>query len=222
MRRRALLAWSSGKDGAWALHELRSSPDWEVVGLFTTVHEDRVPVHGIPRDLLLDQAAAVGLPLEMIGIPWPCPNAVYEQRVGDFARRARANGIDGLAFGDLFLEDIRRYREGCFGGLGLDLLFPLWSQSTDRLSRRMTREGLLAWIVAVDRARAPAEWAGRRYDAQFVDGLVGDVDPCGENGEFHTFAFDGPMFRRPVRAQPGPAAIRDGFACIDLVSSAPC
>lgn len=222
MRRRALLAWSSGKDSAWALHELRSGPDWDVVGLFTTVHDDRVPVHGMPTDLLRDQAAAVGLPLEELGIPWPCPNGVYEQRLGEFARRARANGIDGLAFGDLFLEDIRRYREGCFGGLGLDLLFPLWNQPTGSLSRRMTREGLRAWIVAVDLARAPAEWAGRRYDAQFVDSIVGDVDPCGENGEFHTFAFDGPMFRRPVCARPGPAAIRDGFACVDLVSSAPC
>jgi uncharacterized protein (TIGR00290 family) len=222
MKKRALLAWSSGKDGAWALHELRADPGWEVAGLFTTVYEGRIPVHGTPLALLRDQAAALDLPLEEIEIPWPCPNEVYEQRLGGFARRARADGISALAFGDLFLEDIRRYREAQFAGTGLELLFPLWSRPTRALADRMVRAGLRAWVVAVDLRVAPRDWAGRVYDEAFVESIGERVDPCGENGEFHTFVFDGPMFGRPVRAAPGPVTERDGFACVDLVSSAPC
>ena len=222
MRRRALLAWSGGKDSAWALHELRNDPAWDVAGLFTTVHEGRITVHGTSKDFLREQAESVGLPLDEIEIPWPCPNAVYEERLGAFARRAVAAGISALAFGDLFLEDIRRYREAQFAGTGLELLFPLWDRPTGPLAEVMTRAGLRAWIVAVDLARAPGEWAGRCYDPAFTARIGRNVDPCGENGEFHTFAFDGPMFRRPVRVTPGAVTARDGFATVDLVSSAPC
>lgn len=223
MTKRVLLAWSSGKDSAWALQRLRADPSLEVVGLFTTVYEasDRVAVHGVPRTLLRAQAASAGLVLHEIAIPQPCPNTVYEEQLGRFAVQARRDGVQALAFGDLFLEEIRRYREQQFAQSGLELLFPLWGEPTRALAEEMTAAGLRAWITVVDAKRAPRDWAGRCYDAPFVAAIPDPVDPCGERGEFHSFAFAGPMFGHPIRAQPGALHERDGFVYADLVSSAP-
>ena len=201
------------------LHVLRRDPQVEVAGLFTTVDEDggRVAVHDVPGSLLEEQARACGERLHSIAMPRPCPNEVYERRMAHFVERAREQGVTHLAFGDLFLEDIRRYRERQFAGSGMTLLFPLWGRPTRALAEEMTAAGLRAWIVCVDPRQAPREWAGRAFDAQFVRDMPEGIDPCGENGEFHTFVHDGPMLRRPVVARPGPAEERGGFVYADLL-----
>lgn len=202
---RALIAWSGGKDSAWALHVLRRRPDVEVTALFATVDESsgRVPIHAVPRELMRAQAAAAKLPLHFVPLPWPCPNAEYEARLGAFLSSQKAQGITHVAFGDLFLEDIQRYRERQLAALDLAALFPLWGLDTAQLARGMTGAGLRAWITAVDASRAPREWAGRCFDAQFVEAVPPGVDPCGENGEFHTFVFEGPMLHAPVACRRG-------------------
>jgi len=224
MSRRVLLAWSSGKDSAWALHRLRADPELEIAGLFTTVQADGgpIPIHGVRRSLLREQSVAVDLPLFEIEIPNPCPNSVYEARLARFAASVQEDGVRALAFGDLHLEEIRAYRERQFRATGLALLFPLWREPTGELAREMIAGGLEAWIVSVDLAQGQREWLGQRFDAAFIAGLPVAVDPCGERGEFHSFVSDGPMFRRPVCVAPGPVTERGGFAFVDLVSSAPC
>ena len=199
MAKRVMLAWSGGKDSAWTLHVLRTMPDVEIAGLFTTVDRDsgRVAVHEVRAELLHEQARAAGAELHTIPIPRPCPNAVYERAIGEFI--AKAN-VTHVAFGDLFLEDIRRYRERQFAGSGVELLFPLWGLPTRALAEEMTAAGLRAWITCVDTHRAPREWAGRVFDAAFVAQVPQGIDPCGENGEFHTFVFEGPPLREPVAA----------------------
>lgn len=210
-----MLAWSGGKDSAWTLHALRSAGDVQVAGLFTTVYErtGRVAVHEVRAELLDKQARAVQIRLHTVPIPWPCPNAVYERAIGDFITKTK---VTHVAFGDLFLEDIRRYRERQFAGLGVELLFPLWGRPTRVLAEEMTVAGLRAWITCVDPRRAPREWAGRIFDAAFVRAVPQGIDPCGENGEFHTFVFEGPMLRWPVRARPGAPTGSDHNVCIDL------
>jgi uncharacterized protein (TIGR00290 family) len=217
---KALIAWSGGKDSAWTLQRLRAAPGTEVAGLFTTVEKDtgRVAVHAVPGSLLEAQARAAGLPLHRIAIPRPCPNAVYEAAVAKFVEAAVRDGVTQLAFGDLFLEDIRRYRERQFAQSGVELLFPLWGEPTRPLAEEMIAGGLRAWIVCVDLARAPRAWAGRRFDDDFLQQLPDTVDPCGERGEFHTFAFAGPMFRAPLSARIGAVTERDGFAYADVAS----
>ncbi|MEX2241053.1 MAG: ATP-binding protein [Burkholderiales bacterium] len=197
---KALIAWSGGKDSAWTLQRLRGAPGTEVAGLFTTVEEDtgRVAVHAVPGSLLEAQARAAGLPLHRIAIPRPCPNAVYEAAVAKFVEGSMREGVAQLAFGDLFLEDIRRYRERQFAGSGVELLFPLWGEPTRPLAGEMIAGGLRAWIVCVDPAQAPREWAGQAFDAGFLERVPEGIDPCGERGEFHTFACAGPMFREPI------------------------
>lgn len=184
------------------LDRLRRWPDVEVVGLFTTVHREtaKIAVHGVPLGLLEAQARAVGLPVRQLAIPPACPNAVYERTLGEFAAAAKAQGVTHLAFGDLFLEDIRRYRERQFCASGIELLFPLWGADTACLAREMTANGLRAWITCVDTEQAPATWAGRLFDDRFVEEVPAGIDPCGENGEFHTFVVEGPMLRTPVAA----------------------
>lgn len=218
MKKRVLLAWSGGKDSAWTLQVLRREPDVEIAGLFTTIDSetDRVAVHAVRTSLLAAQADSAAVPLHKINIPHPCPNVIYEERLGGFIAQARRGGITHVAFGDLFLEDIRRYREKQFAASGVELLFPLWGLPTRALAEEMTASGLRAWITCVNSRRAPAEWAGRIFDSQFVSRIPGDVDPCGENGEFHTFVFDGPMLHAPVRARPGPVTESDGFVYADL------
>jgi uncharacterized protein (TIGR00290 family) len=219
VRKRVLIAWSGGKDSAWALHVLRRQPDVEIAGLFTTIHEDvaRVAVHAVRTALLVEQASAAALPLHTLAIPRPCPNAVYEKVLSEFLEEQKKLGVGHVAFGDLFLEDIRRYRERQFAGSGVELLFPLWRLPTRALAQEMTAAGVRAWIACVDLRRAPREWAGATFDSRFVERMPAAMDPCGENGEFHTFVFEGPMVNAPVRARPGAITEEGGFAYADLL-----
>jgi uncharacterized protein (TIGR00290 family) len=214
-----LLAWSSGKDSAWSLHVLRQDPSLEVVGLLTTINEayDRVAMHSVRRALLEAQADAAGLPLVTVRIPSPCPNETYEAAMAAAVAEARGRGITGIAFGDLFLEDIRRYREKQMSGTGLSLHFPLWGRPTAALAEAMIGGGLQARLTCVDPRVMPPDLAGAAFDRALLARLPAGVDPCGENGEFHTFAWDGPMFRHPVPVRGGEVVTRDGFVFADLI-----
>jgi len=193
----------------------------EIAGLFTTVHEDthRIAIHAVRTALLEQQAQAIGAPLHQLPIPRDCPNAVYERVLDAFVRSARPDGVTHLAFGDLFLEDIRRYRERQFAGSGVELLFPVWGLPTRALAEEMTASGLRAWITCVDTAQAPAAWAGSVFDQQFVRQMPASIDPCGENGEFHTFVFDGPMLRHALRTRPGRITQEGRWAYADIVAA---
>jgi uncharacterized protein (TIGR00290 family) len=223
LRKRVLLSWSSGKDSAWALHMLRQRPDVEVAGLLTTVNErfDRVSMHAVRTDLLRLQADSVGFPLRLISLPFQCSNEVYEERLRAAIGVARADGIEGIAFGDLFLADVRQYREKMMEGTGITPLFPLWGRPTVELAREITAGGLRARITCVDPRLLPAAMSGREYNDDFLKALPEGVDPCGENGEFHSFAFDGPMFNRPIEFAIGETVERDGFVFTDLAPVSP-
>lgn len=214
---RILLSWSSGKDCAWALHELRARGEFEVAGLLTTLEAgaERVSMHGVPRALLRAQARAVGLPLWELAVPRPCSDAQYAALMTDTLSRARAEGIEAVAFGDLFLEDVRAYREAKMAGTGLGCVFPLWGRDTGELAREMLAGGLAARLVSVDTAQLDARFAGRAFDSAFLDELPPGVDPCGERGEFHTFVHAGPMLRAPLAVRVGATSVRDGFAHAD-------
>ena len=216
---RTLLSWSTGKDLAWALHVLRQQGQVDVAGLVTTVNSafDRVAMHGVRRALIEAQAEAAGLPLHVLEIPYPCPNEEYERVMGAFVARQAAEGIEAMAFGDLFLEDIRRYREEKLAGSGIAPLFPLWGIETGALARSMIAGGLEAYVACVDPRKLPASFAGRRFDAELLADLPPGVDPCAENGEFHTFACAGPMFRSPIAVEVGETVTRDGFVFCDLL-----
>jgi uncharacterized protein (TIGR00290 family) len=222
VRPKALLAWSSGKDSAWALHLLRAAGEVEVVGLLTTVNQvhDRVAMHAVRADLLRRQAEAVGLPLRTVPIPSPCTNAEYEAAMEKVLAEARDEGIQAVAFGDLFLEDVRRYREERMAGTGLRPLFPLWGLPTEALARRMIAGGLRARLTCVDPRHLAPAFAGREFDASLLADLPPAVDPCGERGEFHSFAYAGPMFREPVAIRGGEVVERDGFVFADLLGAA--
>jgi len=213
------LSWSTGKDSAWSLHALRARQDVEVTGLFTTFNAafDRVAMHAVRRRLVEAQAAATGLDLHVIDLPHPCPDAEYERIMGAFVARARAAGVEAMAFGDLFLADIRAYRERRLAGTGIVPLFPLWGRDTHALAREMIDGGLLAHVTCVDPGRLDRSFAGRRFDRAFLVDLPAGVDPCGENGEFHTFVSAGPMLRSAVAVRPGDVTERDGFVFADLV-----
>jgi uncharacterized protein (TIGR00290 family) len=219
MKKRILLSWSSGKDSAWALHALQQDPDWEIAGLLTTFNEavDRVAMHAVRRTLVEAQAAAAGLPLVRIPIPSPCPNEVYEARMGEAVRQARAAGITHMAFGDLFLEDVRRYREDKLAGTGIEPVFPIWGIPTDVLARDMISAGLVAQITCVDPRQIAAGFAGRTWNADLISDLPASADPCGERGEFHTFCYAGPMFQHPIAVAAGEVLERDGFVFADCV-----
>jgi uncharacterized protein (TIGR00290 family) len=208
------MSWSSGKDSAFALHEVRSVGAVDVVGLMTTVSSasDRVAMHEVRRSLLEAQADALGLPLHIVELPWPCPNEVYEERTEAALVAARASGVETLVFGDLFLEDIRRYREDRLRGSGLTPLFPLWRRPTEVVAREMVALGVRALITCVDPQQAPRELAGRWYDEVLLSELPPGVDPCGENGEFHTFVVDGPGF---VFTDVVPAALPDSAVAVE-------
>jgi uncharacterized protein (TIGR00290 family) len=216
---KALLAWSSGKDSAWTLHVLRQTGDAEVVGLLTTVNEthDRVAMHAVRRSLLEAQAEAAGLPLVIVPIPHPCPNEAYEAAMSKAMDGARRRGIRAVAFGDLFLADIRRYREERLAGTGIVPLFPLWERPTRELAEEMIASGLRAALTCIDPRVLPAAFAGRSFNRALLDALPESVDPCGENGEFHTFAWDGPMFRHAIPVRSGDVVEREGFVFADLV-----
>ena len=218
-RARALVAWSSGKDSAWALHTLRSQGQVEVAGLLTTINQaaGRIAMHAVREQLLDAQAAALGLPVVKVLIPSPCSNEEYERAMGDAVERARADGITRIAFGDLFLEDVRRYRIEKLAGTGIEPLFPLWGMDTALLAREVVRAGLRAHLTCVDPRQLEASFAGRPFDTRLLDELPPGVDPCGERGEFHTFVHDGPMFGMPVPVVPGEVVSRDGFVFADML-----
>jgi uncharacterized protein (TIGR00290 family) len=223
MSKRVLLSWSSGKDSAWALHVLRQQPDVEVAGLLTTFNEaaGRVAMHAVRRELVEAQAVAAGLPLWPTALPWPCSNAEYEQRMSAVLSRACEAGITAVAFGDLFLEDVRAYRIAQLSGTGVEPLFPLWSSpdQTPSLARRMLEGGLRAFLTCVDPKQLPERFVGRPYDAALLADLPPSVDPCGERGEFHTFCFAGPMFAAEIAVRVGETVSRDGFCFVDLLAS---
>lgn len=216
---RVLLAWSSGKDAAWALHRLRQAGRVDVVALLTTFTDemDRVAMHGVRRELVEDQAEATGLPLLGISLPWPCSNGAYDAAMTEALAAARTRfGISQVAFGDLFLKDIRRYRESRMAGTGLTPVFPLWGLPTDELAREMLRGGLNARITCVDSQQCDPEFAGRCFDEDFLAALPATVDPCGERGEFHSFATAGPMFSREIPVRVGDMSLAGSFVYCDL------
>lgn len=219
--KRVLLSWSSGKDSAWTLHVLRQRGDCEIVGLLTTVNSefDRVAMHGTRRSVLEAQALATNLPLWAIPLPWPCSNEIYEQRMGDACDRAIKERVDVIAFGDLFLQDIRAYREKQLAGTGLEPLFPLWEIPTAALAGDMIAGGLKARLTCVDTKQLPASFVGRDFDQKLLDELPPTVDPCGERGEFHTCVYAGPMFTKPLRLESGEIVMRDEFAYADFLLS---
>jgi uncharacterized protein (TIGR00290 family) len=216
---KALVAWSSGKDGAYALAQTRAAGELDVVGLLTTVTEDygRVSMHGVREEVLELQARASGLPLRRVRIPAGCVNTEYERRMGEAVVAARADGITHVVFGDIFLQDVRAYRERMLAGTGIAPVFPLWGRDTAALAHAMLAAGLAATVVCVDPRRLPESFAGRAYDCAFLDALPTGVDPCGENGEFHTCVTDGPMFSAPVPVRGGEIVSRDGFVFADLL-----
>lgn len=220
MKRKTLVAWSSGKDSAWALHTLQQDPGYDPVGLFCVVNEvsGRVAMHAVRAELLQRQAGAVGLPLDILTIPDPCSNEAYEAVMADFLATARDRGIECIAFGDLYLEDVRQYREEKLSGTGIEPVFPVWGVPTARLSRDIIDAGIRALITCVDPAQLPSGFVGELYGEAFLRNIPETVDPCGERGEFHSFVFDGPMFSEPVAVVPGAVVHRDGFVYMDLAA----
>lgn len=219
MKQKILLSWSSGKDSAWSLHVLRQRGDVEVVGLLTTIntHFQRVAMHGTRHALLKAQAEAARLPLWEVPLPWPCSNEIYEQAMSTACASAVQQGVSAIAFGDLFLEDVRRYREDRLRGTGLEPIFPLWGRNTRELISEMLDGGLQARIVCVDPAKLPADFVGCDLDHGLLSRLPAGVDLCGENGEFHTFAYAGPMFFETIPIRDGEAVTRDGFHYADVL-----
>jgi uncharacterized protein (TIGR00290 family) len=215
---RCMVSWSSGKDSAWLVHVLRTRTDLPLGGLLTTINEDaqRVAMHAVRTELLEAQAAALGLPLWKVPIPSPCSNEVYQRIMGVTIRQIVAEGFTHMAFGDLFLEDVRRYREQQLAATGLTPLFPLFGADTASLAREMIAAGLSARITCVDPKVLDRSFAGRTFDAALLADLPAGVDPCGERGEFHSFAYAGPMFRHPIPIEPGAVVERDGFVFADL------
>ena len=213
-----LVSWSSGKDSAWALHVLQQSKEYKIVGLITTLNSafDRVAMHSTRREVLEAQAAAVALPLQVIPLPWPCSNQEYEAAMLKACDKAVAAGVEAIAFGDLFLEDIRRYREDSLRVSGLTPLFPIWGLETRSLLCEMIASGVKARIVCVDPKKMPAKFAGCDLDEAFLRELPAGIDPCGENGEFHTCVYDGPMFREAIPMESGDVVEREGFVFADV------
>jgi len=212
------LWWSSGKDSAWALHALRRSGDYRVTRLITTVNRafDRVAMHSVRGSLLAAQAAAVGIPLERVEIPFPCSNEEYEAAARSVVETAVDRKVTCMAFGDLFLEDVRRYRLGLLADFPIEPVFPIWGMDTTDLAHDMLESGMQAWVTCIDPRVLPKRLAGTAYDREFLRALPAGADPCGENGEFHTFAFAGPMFDYPLGVAVGEIAERDGFIFADL------
>ena len=217
--RKALIAWSSGKDSAWALHEVRRAGEFEIVGAFTTVTEtyDRVSMHGVRAELLRVQLEAARLTPTIVQIPFPCPNEIYEARMSAAMEQAKTAGVTHVIFGDLFLEDVRAYREAQLARIGIEAVFPLWQRPTGALAQEMIDGDLRAHLVCVDCSKLPASFAGRKFDRTLLADLPRGIDPCGENGEFHTFVCAGPMFAAEVAVRVGETVERDGFAFADLL-----
>lgn len=217
-RPKALIAWSSGKDSAWALHEVRRAGEYEIVGALTTVTETfaRVSMHGVREEILHAQHDAIGLPSVIVPIPYPCPNEIYEARMAAALDDAKQQGVTHVIFGDLFLEDVRAYRESKLAGSGITPLFPLWQRPTDVLARELIDAGVETYLVCVDLKQLPKAFAGRRFDHALLAQLPPGADPCGEKGEFHSCVVAGPMFDRRIDVKVGETIERDGFAYADL------
>ena len=219
MAQKILVAWSGGKDSAMALYELKKAPDMKVVGLLTTVTEgyDRISMHGVRRVLLEQQAESLGLALHRVDIPPDCVNPVYESRMQEVLEASQRRGVEAVAFGDLFLEEIRRYREANLARISMRGIFPIWGRDTRQLLRDFLSLGFKGVVVCVDTAQIPASLAGRMIDESFLNDLPPHADPCGENGEFHSFVYDGPLFSKPVDFKIGEVVMRDRFSYCDLV-----
>jgi len=215
------MSWSSGKDSTFALHVARTELPVDVRALLVTVNSDanRVAMHAVRRELLEAQAQRLGLPLHVVEIPSPCPNEVYEARMTAAVATAREQGVESMVFGDLFLEDVRAYREQNLEGTGITPVFPLWGRPTERLARDMLAAGVRAVLTCIDPAVLPAEFAGRTFDEALLADFPGGVDPCGERGEFHTFVWDGPGFSSPITIELGDTVERDGFVFRDVVAA---
>jgi len=211
-RPKALIAWSSGKDSAWALHEARRAGGFDIIDTF-----NRVSMHGVREELLREQLDAATLLPIIVRIPFPCSNEIYEQKMAEAMGNARASGVTYIIFGDLFLEDVRAYREQHLAGTGMTPVFPVWGRSTSALAREMIDAGLQAHLSTVDLAKLPRSFAGRRFDDALLDALPAEADPCGENGEFHSFVSAGPMLSRKLAVRVGETVERDGFAYADLI-----
>ena len=218
-RPKALIAWSSGKDSAWALHEARRAGGFDIVGALTTVTDTfaRVSMHGVREELLRAQLAAAGLPALIVRIPYPCPNEIYEREMAAAIADARARGVTHIIFGDLYLEDVRAYRERQLAGSGITPVFPLWQRPTEQLARDMIAGGLETYLATVDLNKLPASFAGRKFDAGLLADFPPGIDPCGENGEFHSCVVAGPMLARKIPIMVGDTVERDGFAYADLL-----
>jgi uncharacterized protein (TIGR00290 family) len=218
--KRILLSWSSGKDSAWSVHVLRQRGEYEVAGLLTTFNEDagRVAMHAVRRELVERQAAAAGLPLRAVLLPWPCSNAEYESLMAQACAEAVSDGIEAVAFGDLFLEDVRAYREKQMAGSGLEPIFPLWGRPTRALAEEMIAGGLRAKLTCVDTTKLSQSFAGREFDQALLSDLPDVADPCGERGEFHSFVYAGPMLNGSLAVSVGVTVVRDQFAFADLTS----
>ena len=216
--KRTLLSWSSGKDSAWSLHLLRLQNEYEIVGLLTTFNQaaNRVAMHAVLRSLVEAQAKAAGIPLWDVDLPWPCSNADYECIMTETCKAAVQAGIECIAFGDLFLTDIRAYREKQRENSGLQPIFPVWDMPTRELARSMIKSGMRAKLTCVDPKLLAPEFVGREFDDQLLSEFPPDIDPCGENGEFHTFVYAGPMFRHDLSVEVGEIVSRDGFVFADL------
>ncbi len=220
-KKKALLAWSSGKDSAWCLHKMRQQKDVEVVGLLTTLNDNfkRVAMHATREALLDKQAEAIGLPLWKVGLPWPCTNEIYEQKMSEAVDRAKEAGITHMAFGDLFLEDVRDYRIRMLKDTGLTPLFPIWcgQDATKQLAQEMLASGVEAVLTSVDPKQLDPKFAGRKYDQALLDEFPESVDHCGEKGEFHSFCYAGPIYNKPIPIQTGEVVERDGFWFADVL-----
>jgi uncharacterized protein (TIGR00290 family) len=216
---KAILSWSSGKDSAMALYRTLASKQFEVVCLLTTLSQPfrRVSMHGVREELLDRQADSLGIPLEKVLIPYPCPNAVYEEKMRNILSLWKERGVTHVIFGDLFLEDIRRYREANLSLLDLTPVFPVWGTDTASLAREMLEVGFRAILTCVDPRKLDEKFAGRQFNNSLLEDLPPTVDPCGENGEFHTFVYDGPNFRDSIPIEIGQSVLRDGFQFADVL-----
>ncbi len=221
MKKKVLISWSTGKDSAWCLHRIQQDTRYEIAGLFCTVNKKfaRTAMHAVRVDLLKRQAQRLAQPLDIIEIPYPCSNARYEQIMARFVERARDREIEGFVFGDLFLEDIRAYRVAHLQGSGIEPLFPLWGEPTAGLARAMIDGGLKTVITCIDPRQLDASLAGRIFNHDFLRDLPPHADPCGENGEFHSFVYDAPMFSAPIAHRVGAVVERDGFIFADILEA---
>jgi uncharacterized protein (TIGR00290 family) len=219
MKPKILVSWSSGKDSAWMLHVLRQTNNSQIVGLVTTVNSafGRVSMHGVREELLEQQAQAAGLPLWKVPIPYPCPNEVYESAMRDLIHRAKEDGVTHFAFGDILLQDVRDYRERQLAGTGIAPVFPLWGADTRVLAQQMIDEDVRAVLTCVDPRQIPASLIGHEFDEALLQKLPPSADPCGENGEYHTFCYAGPMFSHPICIRTGEVVERDGFIYADVL-----